>query len=131
MGIDGVLLGVGGGFGALALLGYGRAFAGVSRARRAVRVPARVVRVERLPESGAQSSHGIPVVVGFTDPDTGREYALPAAGGRRGTLDAAWEGRQVEVRFPPGKPDRFRLRELSAGPRRGLAAPTAALVPAY
>jgi len=129
---DGTLALVGGGFGALALIGYGRAFAGVSRAQRAVRVPGRVVRVDTPPASGADSARGIPVLIAFHDTAGGQELTLPTTGARNGRLTAAWVGRDVGVRHPPGKPQRFTVSpSVDFATRRGLIGPTLLAVPAY
>lgn len=92
---------------------------------RAVRVAARVERVEPPRESGADITSGIPVVVGFQNPATGEQLSLPTTGGRNGMLQAAWVGRAVTVRFPAGQPYNFRV-VTGLGRQRELAFPVAA-----
>ncbi|MBY8880881.1 DUF3592 domain-containing protein [Actinacidiphila acidipaludis] len=128
---DRVLAVVGGAFGAAALVGYGRAFAGVSRARRAVRVPGRVVAVDTPPASGSDSARGIPVVIAFRDAAGGTELTLPTASRRNGRLTEAWVGRDVGVRHPPGRPQRFTVSgSVTAVTPSGLRGPTLLAVPA-
>lgn len=74
-----------------------------------VRVAARVERVEAPRTSGADIRHGVPVVVAFQNPATGEELRLPTTGDRNGTVQAAWVGRPVTVRFPAGQPYAFRV----------------------
>jgi hypothetical protein len=94
-----------------------------------VRVLARVERVEVPREAGADRMDGVPVVIAFQDPGTGERLALPTTGRRNGTVDAAWVGRQVTVRFPAGRPYEFKVAG-GAGLRRelGLAVTAACLV---
>lgn len=90
-----------------------------------VRVAARVERVEAPRESGADAAAGVPVVLAFQNPATGEELRLPTTGARNGTLTAAWEGRQVTVRFPAGHPYDFRIAN-GTGRQRDLALPVVA-----
>ncbi|WP_433887520.1 hypothetical protein [Streptomyces sp. CA-111067] len=103
--------------------------------RRSVRVPARVVRVREPAKEGAFRAAGIPAEIAFVAPDTGRETVLGTGGRRGGRLDAAWLGRRVEVRYPPGRPEQFRVVTGPRAPDRdqvalavGLFVPVAALV---
>ncbi|WP_370740959.1 hypothetical protein [Streptomyces sp. Ncost-T10-10d] len=85
----------------LALLGYGRSLAGVTRAQRAVWVKARIVEVGQ-PAHGDSEKPGIPVTFAFQDPATGQEFTLPNAGRHGDAIREAWVGREVDVRYPPG-----------------------------
>jgi hypothetical protein len=110
---------------AVAGTGLRRYASGASGGARAVRVEARVVRVE-APPPGARRSAGIPAVLAFRDAATGQELTVPTTAAN-GTLEAAWVGRRIEVRHPPGQPYRFRmLTRPGEGRLRGLALPVAA-----
>ncbi|MEV7415328.1 DUF3592 domain-containing protein [Streptomyces sp. NPDC089919] len=91
-----------------ALVGYGLALAGATRGQRAVRVTGRVVEV-CPPAHGAAGTAGIPVVLAFPDPATGREHTLPYDGEHGMMLETAWIGREVTVLHPPGEPGRFKV----------------------
>lgn len=106
----------------LAVLGYGCSLAGVTRPQRAVWVTARVVEVHQ-PGHGDSKGPGIPVTVAFQDPCTGREFRPRHAGKRGEVVQAAWVGREFAVRFPRGRPDRFRLMVDLWGEKRGLNGP--------
>lgn len=114
--------------GVFAALGYGRSLAGTSRAQRAVRVGARIERVD-VPPHRADSGRGVPAVLVFQNPADGQILTLPTTGGGNRTLHVAWVGRRIGVRFPPGKPHKFRVVERPSGRvPRGLVAPTIALL---
>ena len=106
----------------VALVGYGLSLAGLSRAQRAVWVTARIVKVG-LPEHGASKRPGIPVTVSFRDPATGQEFVLPNAGKHGDAVQEAWVGREVEVRCPRGRPDRFRLVLVTPEEKNGRVVP--------
>ncbi|WP_371657545.1 DUF3592 domain-containing protein [Streptomyces sp. NBC_00280] len=106
----------------LAALGYGLSLARLTPAQRAVWVTARIVEVGQ-PAHGASKRPGIPVTVAFQDPDSGREFALPNAGKHGDSIDAAWVGRELAVRYPRGRPDRFRVVLDIWGEKKGLVAP--------
>ncbi|MFE3761762.1 DUF3592 domain-containing protein [Streptomyces sp. NPDC059104] len=117
-------------FGVVALIGYGRSLAGVTRAQRMVRVVGRIERVGE-PRHGSSPSPGIPVVVSFRDPSTGRESTVTNDGERGDRITAAWTGREIGVRYPPGSPQDFRF---TAGPGeggRGLGRPNFAVFLMY
>ncbi|MGX2993061.1 DUF3592 domain-containing protein [Streptomyces sp. JNUCC 64] len=117
-------------FGVLALIGYGRSLAGVNRARRAVRVMGRIERV-RPPRHGGSWRDGIAVVVTFRDPSTGREHTVTNDRDRGVMIDAAWEGREVPVSYPGGRPFAYRFtHDLHTG-RYGLGWPHTALFLVY
>lgn len=112
---------------ALALLGYGRSLAGVTRAQRAVWAPARIVDVG-LPAHGDSKRPGIPVTLSFQDPASGREFTLPNAGDHGDAIEVAWVGRAVEVRYPPGQPLRFAVVLDPDGERSGRMFPDCAVM---
>ncbi|MEU3615465.1 DUF3592 domain-containing protein [Streptomyces sp. NPDC006872] len=112
---------------ALALLGYARSLAGVTRAQRAVWVKARVVAVEQ-PAHGASRKPGIPVTLTFQDPGTGREFTLSNAGKHGDAIEEAWVGREVEVRYPPGQPLRFAVVLGGAEEQTGREGPDCAVM---
>lgn len=117
-------------FGALALLGYGRSLAGVTRAQRAVRVTGRIERV-REPRQGSSGADGIPVVVSFQDPSTGQEFTVTNDGEHGDRVSTAWTGREIGIRYPPGRPHAFTFTgDLQAG-RRGLGGPNCAVFLVY
>ncbi|NEA97707.1 DUF3592 domain-containing protein [Streptomyces sp. SID13726] len=111
----------------LALLGYGRSLAGVTRAQRAVWVKARIVEVGR-PAHGASQKPGIPVTLAFQDPSTGREFTLAHAGEHGAAIEVAWVGREVEVRYPPGQPLRFAVVLDADGEKSGRMGPDCAVM---
>lgn len=115
MTVDAALVGVGVLVGVVVVVQLGRYLAG----GRGVRVGAQVVRVW-APGRRAPRRDGVPAEVAFTDPGTGREYVLGVRGGLGGKLDAAWVGREVDVRFPAGKPEKFRVLSGPGGPNREL-----------
>ncbi|MCX4679119.1 DUF3592 domain-containing protein [Streptomyces sp. NBC_01433] len=111
----------------LALLGYVLSLAGLTRAQRADWVKARIVGVGQ-PAHGASKRPGIPVTVAFQDPSTGREFILPNAGKHGDAIEEAWVGREFEVRYPPGRPDRFRVVLDTAGEKNGRIGPNCTVV---
>ncbi|MET9556207.1 DUF3592 domain-containing protein [Streptomyces sp. NPDC006645] len=110
------------GWGVLALIGYGRSLAGVTRAQRAVRVPGRIAEI-RVPEHGGPGIFGIPVVVTFRDPVTGQEHRLPYVNETGIELGAVWVGREIAVIHPPGEPERFEVTYDVKDGQDGLAWP--------
>ncbi|WP_209270722.1 DUF3592 domain-containing protein [Streptomyces sp. NEAU-H3] len=117
-------------FGALALVGYGRALAGRTRAQRAVRTKGRIERVGE-PRHGGSPSEGIAVVVIFQDPSSGREFTVTNDGGPGERIDVAWRGREVGVAYPPGRPHAFRFTSALSDGGRGLGWPTFAVLLCY
>ncbi|MFE5094859.1 DUF3592 domain-containing protein [Streptomyces sp. NPDC056638] len=111
----------------LALLGYGRSLAGVTRAQRAVWVKARIVEVGQ-PAHGDSGKPGIPVTFAFQDPATGQEFTLPNAGRHGDAIQEAWVGREVDVRYPPGQPHRFLVVLDTVGEKSGRNGPNCAVV---
>ncbi|MFE7524351.1 DUF3592 domain-containing protein [Kitasatospora sp. NPDC057542] len=117
-------------FGLVALVGYGRSLAGVTRAQRTVRVTGRIERV-REPRNGSSQKDGIAVVVRFRDPSTGEEFVVTNDSETGDRITTAWVGREVGVRYPPGRPHAFRFaNDLQAG-RRGLGWPNSAVFLIY
>ncbi|MFJ4474218.1 DUF3592 domain-containing protein [Streptomyces xanthochromogenes] len=117
-------------FGTVALVGYGRALTGVSRAQRSVRTKGLIERVTE-PRHGSSPHEGIAVVVSFQDPSSGQEFTVTNDGGRGERISAAWTGREVGVEYPRGRPHAFRFtNDLSEG-GRGLGWPTFAVFLAY
>ncbi|MFJ7496405.1 DUF3592 domain-containing protein [Streptomyces sp. NPDC097727] len=111
----------------LALLGYGRSLAGVTRAQRAVWVKARIVEVGQ-PAHGDSEKPGIPVTFAFQDPSTGQEFTLPNTGRHGDAIQEAWVGREVDVRYPPGQPHRFLVVLDTVGEKSGRNGPNCAVV---
>ncbi|WEH12462.1 DUF3592 domain-containing protein [Streptomyces sp. VNUA24] len=117
-------------FGTVALVGYARSLAGMTRAQRAVRVMGRMERV-REPRHGSSQRDGIPVVVSFQDPSTGEEFTVTNDDDHGDRITEAWPGREIGVRYPPGRPHAFRfVGDLRAG-RRGLGWPNFAVFLVY
>ncbi|MEU8763342.1 DUF3592 domain-containing protein [Streptomyces sp. NPDC048659] len=111
---------------AVALVGYARSLAGVTAAQRAVRVTGRIDRVTP-PRHGSSGREGISVVVTFQDPETGQEFTVTNEGDRGDLIRAAWRGREVGLRYPPGRPHAYRfVNDLQEG-RSGLGLPHTAL----
>lgn len=106
-------------FGALAVVGIGRY--AVRGRRRGARATARVLRAWEPPVAAAHRRLGVPAELGFVDPLTGREVVGPTRGGRHGRLEAAWPGREVEVRFAPDSPSDFRVIRGPGRPDPDLA----------
>lgn len=117
-------------FGAVALIGYGRSLAGVTRAQRTVRVMGRIERV-REPRHGSSQKDGIPVVVSFHDPSTGQEFTVTNDGEHGERITTAWTGREIGVHYPRARPHAFRFTsDLSEG-RHGLGWPNFAVFLIY
>ncbi|MET8540604.1 DUF3592 domain-containing protein [Kitasatospora sp. NPDC004799] len=119
-----------GAFGLLALVGYGRSLAGVTRAQRTVRVTGRIERV-REPRNGGSERDGIAVVVRFRDPSTGEEFTVTNDGDRGDRITTAWVGREVGIRYPPGRAHAYRFSDDLQDGRRGLGRPTFAVFLVY
>ncbi|WP_405986889.1 DUF3592 domain-containing protein [Streptomyces sp. NBC_00872] len=117
-------------FGTVALVGYGRSLAGMTRAQRAVRAKGRIERVGE-PRHGSSPNDGIAVVVSFQDPSTGQEFTVTNDGERGERISAAWTGREIGVHYPRGRPHAFRFTsDLSEG-GRGLGRPAFAVFLVY
>ncbi|MER5738594.1 DUF3592 domain-containing protein [Streptomyces sp. NPDC002262] len=117
-------------WGAAALAGFGLSLAGLTKAQRTVRLTGRVVRV-RQPRHGGTRRGGISVVVSYRDPVSGEEVTATNDGDGGETITAAWEGREIGVRHPRGRPHARRFSNSPEPPGRGLGAPSCAVVLAY
>ncbi|MFD5463700.1 DUF3592 domain-containing protein [Kitasatospora sp. NPDC127059] len=117
-------------WGAVALVGFGRSLAGVTAAQRTVRLTGRIVRVGE-PRHGGSRKGGIAVVVGYLDPATGREVTVTNDGDRGEMITAAWEGREIGVSHPRGRPHAYRLSNRPEEAGRGLGWPAFALFLVY
>ncbi|RGD62294.1 DUF3592 domain-containing protein [Kitasatospora xanthocidica] len=119
-----------GAFGLVALVGYGRSLAGLTRAQRTVRVTGRIERV-REPRHGSSQEDGIAVVVRFRDPSTGEEFVVTNDTGTGDLITTAWVGREVGIRYPPGRPHAFRFTNSPQDGGRGLGLPNSAVLLIY
>ncbi|MFJ3221409.1 DUF3592 domain-containing protein [Kitasatospora sp. NPDC086801] len=117
-------------FGTVALLGYGRSLAGVTRAQRTVRVMRRIERVQQ-PRHGGSEKDGIAVVVSFQDPSTGQEFTVTNDGDCGDRISTAWTGREIGVRYPRGRPHAFRFTNDLWDGRYGLGWPNFAVFMIY
>lgn len=117
-------------FGTVAVVGYARSLAGMTKAQRAVRVMGRIEQV-REPKHGSSQRDGIPVVVSFQDPSTGQEFTVTNDDDHGESITTAWVGREIGIHYPPGRPHAYRfVHDLSEG-RRGLGWPTFAVFLIY
>ncbi|EGX57278.1 hypothetical protein SZN_23581 [Streptomyces zinciresistens K42] len=117
-------------FGAVALTGYVRSLAGMTRAQRTVRTTGRIERVDE-PRHGSSPKDGIAVVVSFQDPATGEEFTVTNDGERGERVGVAWTGREIGVHYPPGRPHAFRFADHPSEGGRGLGWPAFALFLVY
>ncbi|WP_172381346.1 DUF3592 domain-containing protein [Streptomyces sp. MNP-20] len=113
-------------WGAAALVGYGMSLAGVTKAQRTVRLTGRIERV-REPRHGGSRVGGISVVVSYRDPASGQEVTVTNDGERGEVITAAWEGREVGVSHPRGRPHAYRFSTDPERASRGLGGPHCAL----
>ncbi|MGW1430786.1 DUF3592 domain-containing protein [Streptomyces sp. NPDC002431] len=116
--------------GAVALVGYGRSLAGVTRGQRAVRVLGRIERVAE-PRHGSSGREGIAVVVTFRDPATGQEFTVTNDGECGDRISTAWTGREIGIRYPPGRPHAYRFTTDPDAGRSGLGWPNFAVFLVY
>ncbi|MFI2471350.1 DUF3592 domain-containing protein [Streptomyces globisporus] len=116
--------------GAVALVGYGRSLAGVSCGQRAVRVMGRIERVTE-PRHGSSGREGIAVVVTFRDPATGQEFTVTNDGECGDRISTAWTGREIGIRYPPGRPHAYRFTTDPDAGRSGLGWPNFAVFLIY
>ncbi|WP_285736527.1 DUF3592 domain-containing protein [Kitasatospora phosalacinea] len=130
MGWEGFLLLWSGAWCAVALVGAARSLAGVTEAQRTVRLTGRIREVGEV-RHGASRIGGIPVVVAWREPDTGREVLVRGDDGRGETLTAAWVGREIGVSHPAGRPGEHRFANAPEPPSRGLGRPAFAAFLAY
>ncbi|MET9554485.1 DUF3592 domain-containing protein [Streptomyces sp. NPDC006645] len=116
--------------GGLAVVGYGRSLAGATRAQRRVRVLGRIVGIE-APVHGSRNVGGVPVVISFQDPSTGEEFTLANNGGSGDTVEAAWQGREIGIRYRPGRPEDFDVDDDLWWGRYGVGWPNFAVFLIY
>ncbi|MFI9832436.1 DUF3592 domain-containing protein [Streptomyces sp. NPDC051913] len=114
----------------VALIGFGMSLAGVTKAQRTVRLAGRVERV-REPRHGGSRMGGISVVVAYTDPVTGQAVTVTNDGERGEMITEAWEGREVGINHPRGRPHAYRFTNRPEEPSRGLGRPSFALFLVY
>ncbi|MER6361109.1 DUF3592 domain-containing protein [Kitasatospora sp. NPDC001527] len=117
-------------WGAAALLGFGMSLAGLTKAQRTVRLTGRIERV-RAPRHGGSRQGGISVVVSYRDPASGQEVTVTNDGERGEMITAAWEGREIGVSHPRGRPHAYRFSNAPEEPSRGLGRPSCALFLVY
>ncbi|MBD0692775.1 DUF3592 domain-containing protein [Streptomyces sp. CBMA123] len=117
-------------WGVVALAGFGRSLAGVTRAQRTVRLTGRIVRVGE-PRHGGSRQGGIAVVVVYRDPASGQDVTVTNDGERGEMITAAWVGREIGVSHPRGRPHAYRFANLPEEPSRGLGRPAFALFLVY
>ncbi|MFF2847337.1 DUF3592 domain-containing protein [Streptomyces sp. NPDC058001] len=117
-------------WGVAALVGYGMSLAGVTKAQRTVRLTGRIERV-REPLHGGSRKGGISVVVSYRDPASGQEVTVTNDGERGEVITSAWEGREIGVSHPRGRPHAYRFSNLPQEPGRGLGWPSFAVFLVY
>ncbi|MFJ6198224.1 DUF3592 domain-containing protein [Micromonospora sp. NPDC092111] len=117
-------------WGVAALVGYGMSLAGVTKAQRTVRLTGRIERV-REPRHGGSRTGGISVVVSYRDPASGQEVTVTNDGERGEMITCAWEGREIGVNHPRGRPHAYRFSNTPQQPSRGLGWPGFALFLVY
>ncbi|MFF9346265.1 DUF3592 domain-containing protein [Streptomyces sp. NPDC014734] len=118
-------------WGVVALVGYGMSLAGATGAQRTVRLTGRIQRV-REPRHGGSRKGGISVVVSYRDPASGQEVTVTNDGERSETIiTCAWEGREVGVSHPRGRPHAYRFSNTPEEASRGLGGPGFAVFLVY
>ncbi|MFF3669414.1 DUF3592 domain-containing protein [Microtetraspora malaysiensis] len=117
-------------WGVVALVGYGMSLAGVTKAQRTVRLTGRIERV-REPRHGGSRAGGISVVVSYRDPASGQEVTVTNDGERGEMITSAWEGREIGVSHPRGRPHAYRFSNTPEEPSRGLGWPSFAVFLVY
>ncbi|MCX4473060.1 DUF3592 domain-containing protein [Micromonospora sp. NBC_01655] len=113
-----------------ALVGYGMSLAGVTKAQRTVRLTGRIERV-REPRQGGSRKGGISVVVSYRNPASGQEVTVTNDGERGEMITSAWEGREIGVNHPRGRPHAYQFSNTPQEPSRGLGWPSFALFLVY
>ncbi|WP_331754438.1 DUF3592 domain-containing protein (plasmid) [Streptomyces sp. NBC_00012] len=118
-------------WGVVALVGFVRSLAGVTKAQRTVRLTGRIERV-REPRHGGSRKGGISVVVSYRDPASGQEVTVTNDGERGDTIiTCAWEGREIGVSHPRGRPHAYRFSNTPQEASRGLGWPSFAVFLVY
>ncbi|WP_329613663.1 DUF3592 domain-containing protein [Streptomyces brevispora] len=106
-------------WGVVALAGCGMSLAGVTAEQRTVRLTGRIERV-REPRHGGSRKGGISVVVSYREPASGQEVTVTNDGECGEMITAAWEGREIGVSHPRGRPHVRRFSNIPEEPGRGL-----------
>ncbi|MFF7455394.1 DUF3592 domain-containing protein [Kitasatospora sp. NPDC008115] len=117
-------------WGAAAVVGVGMSLAGVTKAQRTVRLTGRIQQV-RAPRHGGGREGGISVVVSYRDPASGQDVVVTNDGERGEMITAAWEGREIGVSHPRGRPHAYRFSNVPEKPTRGLGLPSCAAFLVY
>ncbi|MGW1411231.1 DUF3592 domain-containing protein [Streptomyces sp. NPDC002403] len=117
-------------WGAAAVVGFVRSLAGVTKAQRTVRLTGRITRV-REPRHGGSRKGGISVVVSYRDPASCQEVTVTNDGERGEMITPAWEGREIGVSHPRGRPHAYQFSNTPKEPDRGLGWPGFAVFLVY
>ncbi|SFY32518.1 DUF3592 domain-containing protein [Streptomyces atratus] len=117
-------------WGVVAVIGFARSLAGVTKAQRTIRLTGRIERV-RAPRHGGSRVGGISVVVSYRDPASGQEVSVTNDGERGEMITSAWEGREIGVSHPRGRPHAYRFSNVPEEPSRGLGWPGFAVFLVY
>ncbi|MFJ4773475.1 DUF3592 domain-containing protein [Streptomyces uncialis] len=117
-------------WGGAALVGFGMSLAGVTREQRTVRLTGRIEQVRR-PRHGGPRRGGIWVVVSYRDPASGREVIVTNDGERGAMVTVAWEGREIGISHPRGRPHAYRFSHITEESGRGLCWPSFAVFLVY
>ncbi|MFJ7200728.1 MULTISPECIES: DUF3592 domain-containing protein [unclassified Streptomyces] len=117
-------------WGAVAVVGFVRSLAGVTKAQRTVRLKGSITRV-REPRHGGSRKGGISVVVSYRDPASGQEVTVTNDGERGEMITPAWEGREIGISHPRGRPHAYEFSNTPKEPDRGLGWPGFAVLLVY
>ncbi|MEU9318441.1 DUF3592 domain-containing protein [Streptomyces sp. NPDC048295] len=117
-------------WGAVAVVGFVRSLAGVTKAQRTVRLTGSITRV-REPRHGGSRKGGISVVVSYRDPASGQEITVTNDGERGEMITPAWEGREIGISHPRGRPHAYQFSNTPKEPDRGLGWPGFAVLLVY
>ncbi|MFF8917290.1 DUF3592 domain-containing protein [Streptomyces sp. NPDC015032] len=117
-------------WGAVAVAGFVRSLAGVTKVQRGGRLTGRIVRV-RVPRHGGSRMGGIWVVVSYRDPASGQKITVTNDGERGEMITSAWEGREIGVSHPRGRPHASQFSNAPEEPSRGLGRPSFAVFLVY
>ncbi len=130
MGWDGFLMLWCAVWGVAALVGYAMALAGVTKAQRTVQLTGRIERVRESRHGGSRKG-GISVVVSYRDPASGEEVTVTNDGERGEMITSAWEGREIGLSHPRGRPHAYQFSNTPQAPGRGLGWPSFAVFLVY
>jgi hypothetical protein len=117
-------------WGAVAVVGFVRSLTGVTKAQRTVRLTGRIARV-REPRHGGSRVGGISVVVSYRAPASGQEVTVTNDGEGGEMITSAWEGREIGVSHPRGRPHAYQFSNTPEEPSRGLGWPSFAVFLVY